>query len=269
MEPITAEPVPETEALVADTATEDSPETDALETPETDEAPRGITPEEVESRLKDEKAKWEAELRATYEEQVRTQAAAQRRTQAQQLRTGETANKLGSIAKWAYDQGDNGKEFRFNPQSVQQIALEMESAVFQDQSDAWGAAFNGYLSQQFKDFKPSQQTAQKLAAAFRDWRPDAAVAAQFDAMTEAVRADLEPKLRKEIEAELKTKGSASSKTQAMRDAEAARKAGGRPTGIGEAGGAVNDIRSVLDNPNASDAQKRAAFEKAYGFKPSF
>lgn len=262
----TAEEAPDTETL------EESVDT-AAETPDTEESPESPDTEETpepsfEERLKEERTKWEAELRAEYQEQANAQAAQARRTQAQQLRTGQTANRLASIAKWAFDQGEQGHEFRFDPRSVNQLALEMEAAVFQDQSDAWSAAFNAYLGRNHNDFKPSRETARKLEVAFRDWNPGAAVDAQFTAISEAIRAELEPKLRKEITAEVRAKGTAAGKTQGLREADAARRASGRPTGGGDSGAVSNEsLSDIIANPLISAAERAKAFERLYGIAP--
>lgn len=237
-----------------------TPDTESSETPDTgDEAPK-LTPEEVEARIADERTKWETENRTLYEEAVRTQAANERRTQAQQLRTGQTAARLEGIVKWAYQQGEEGKDFRFDPRSVGALATQMEAAVFQDQSDAWSEAFNGYLAKVHPDFKPSQQTAQRLAAAFRDWNPGMAVEAQFTAMQEAIKATIEPQLRKEIEADIKQKNEAAGKTQALRAADTTRRVAGRPTASGDAGG--GDRAYTLQEIDAMPTSQWLGMEKA-------
>lgn len=266
LEPVTAEEVPDTEAVLADTAT-DLPDTEVEESPDTEvEQPRGISEEEIATRIKAERDRWESDLRTTYEEQVRTQAAQERRTRAQELRTGTTAQQLQSIVAWAYKQGEEGHDFRFDPRSVGQLAQNMEAAVFQDQSDAWAGAFSAYLGQQFKDFRPSQQTAHRLASGFRDWNPAQVVEAQFEAMKEAVRADMETKLRPELEKSIRAELGAAGKTAALKQNDAARAGQPKPTGAGIAGAAAprRSLSDIIADPDTSQADRIKAFQKLHG-----
>jgi len=259
-------------ATAFDTDTADAaPDTEALGTPDTEDKPQpeALTPEQFEAKLKEEREKWDKEQREQIENTAREQAAVQRRLQNEQLRTGQTAQAFANIAKWAYEQGEQGKDFRFDPRAVQQIALQMEAGVFQDQADGWSSAFNQFLAENYGDFKPSRATAERLERAFRDWIPNEAVKAQFMALEEAARAALEPKLRKEIEEELKTKSTSANKTQALKDADAQRKAAGRPTAAGEAGGTPPDLASIIGNPNVPLAERRKAYKSVYGINPPF
>lgn len=241
VEVATAYAEPDTAVDGPDTAQLEEAEDTALETPDTadnaepdtdTETTEAFTPEQVNARLTEERAKWESDLRTNIEEQQREQSARQRRTQAQQLREGQLGQQLQSVVKWAYEQAEQGKDFRFDPRSVNQIAANIEAAVFQDQSDAWGGAYDAYIGQNFKDFKPSAQTAARIASAFRDWRPDVAVAAQFDAMREAVAADMRPELEKTVRAEME----AAAKTAALKQNDTTRAGAPKPTGVGTSGG---------------------------------
>ena len=263
----TAELAPETEAPeeVVDTA-EETPETDAAETPETgDTKPAAYTEEQVQERIRQEQEAWIASQRAAIEEQTRAQQAQQRRTTAEQVRRGETAQKIAGLAEWAYKQAEQGNEFRFNPQAAQALANEVATGVFQDQSDAWAEQFAGYLQSRYPGFKPSQQVAQGVAAAFRDWRPNDAVAWQFAAMEEAVAATLEPKLRQKWEADQKAKSQAAGKTNNLRNADAARRAGGNPTAGGDAGAPTNDsLSDIIANPLIPASERAKAYQKLHG-----
>jgi len=273
----TAAPAPDTEvsdaiatAFGTDTADGLASDTATQTTPDTGDQPQQtLTPEQLEEKLKEEREKWETEQRSKIEDTIREQAAVQRRLQSEQLRTGQTAQAFASIAKWAYDQGEQGKDFRFDPRSVQQIAAQMEAGIFQDQSDSWSMAFSKYLSDSFKDFRPSRANAERLERAFRDWNPDEAVNAQFATIEEAVRSQLESKIRKEIEEELKQKNTSAGKTQALKEADAQRRAGGRPTGIGEAGGNAPDLASIIGNPSVPLSERRKAYKSVYGITPPF
>lgn len=274
----TATTAPDTEVADAvataitapDTAANVVPDTDAPETPDTvDEPESAFSQEDFEKRLKEERDRWENEKRTEIENTAREEAARNRRLQNEQLRTGQTAQQLANIAKWAFEQGEAGNDFRFDPRAVQQLALQMEAGIFQDQSDGWSMAFNQYLAKNHGDFRPSRQTAERLERAFRDWMPDEAVNAQFTAMAEAVRAELTPKIRQEIEAELKQKNESAGKTQALKDADAQRRAAGRPTASGDAGGNPPDLSSVIGNPNVPLSERRKAYRAVYGMAPPF
>lgn len=276
IEPVTAEPSQDTEVSSAITAALEpatsevvSPDTEAPLVPDTDDGPQSVSPEQFEEKLKAEREKWESEQRAKIEDEAREAAANQRRLQNEQIRTGQTAQALANIAKWAYEQGEQGNDFRFDPRSVQQIALQMEAGIYQDQSDGWNLAQSKYIAKYHNDFRPSREVVEKKQRAFRDWNPDEAVEATFQEIEEAVRSKLEPQIRKEIEEELKQKNGMAGKTQALKDADAQRRAGGRPTAAGEAGGSAPDLSSIIGNPTVPLSERRKAYRSVYGIAPPF
>lgn len=236
LEPETAVDAPETE----DTAAL-APETDGEETPETEDTPEAITLEAHEKALEAERQKVRDELQSEAEEKARASAAQLRRTEAQKLRSGFGHQELAKLAQWAYGRGESGEKFDLNPAVLQELVARFEGSVFQEQSDAWQEQFNGYLAKHAKDWKPSREVTARIAAASRDWRPNDLVEAQFDAMREAVREELAPKIREELEAELAEEGG----VKKLKQAEATRKSQKGPTPA-VAGGAGRSLTSLSD-----------------------
>ena len=83
-----------------------------------------------------------------------------------------------------------------------------------------------------------------------------------DAMVEKVREEV----RAEVEAELR----GAQKTETGKAADAAKRAAPRPAGVASGGPAGSrDPSAIINDPNSTRAQQRAAFKEAHGFDPPF
>ena len=264
LEPETTEAAPETE----DTAAAELETEGSEETPETgDEPEESLSKEEVDRLLADERKKVETELREKAEEDAQKAAAEQRRSEAQQLRAGSGYQQLAQIAQWAHKLGEDGNELRLNPQVLNTLLGQFERGVFQEQSDAWGEAFNGYLNKAFKDFKLPREIATRMTRATTAWEPLDMVTAQFDAMRAAVREEIEAQVRTEVEAELREE----SKTKGLKDTTQKRAQQPKPTSVAGSGAPASNGRlsDIINDPSASPAARREAFQKLHGVKANF
>ena len=234
LEPETTEAAPETE----DTAAAELETEGSEETPETgDEPEASLSKEEVDRLLAEERKKVETELRDKAEEAAQKAAAEQRRSEAQRLRQGTGYQQLAQLAQWAHKTGEDGNELRLNPQVLNTLLGQFERGVFQEQSDAWGDAFNGFLNKSFKDFKLPREIAGRITRATTEWNPLEMVTAQFDAMRAAVREEIEAQVRAEVEAELREEAG----TKNLKDTTQKRASQPKPTPVAGSGG-VGGIR---------------------------
>jgi len=262
LEPETIVEAPETEVLEEELNTAD----ETLETEGSKEAPETeeemVPAAEVAARIEAAKTEALAAQRAEAEEQAHAAAYKERQTRASTAREGKAFQLFQGLAQWAHKQGEEGNELRVNPQVLSNLAVELDNMAFMEQYDALVASADAFLGKQYPDFKPSKEVTSKLERAARMQDFPILVAAQHEKFLEAVKAEMEPKLRKEIEADIKQKTGAAGKTKAIRDADATRRTSGRPTAGGDAGGVVRSARQILDDPNSSiEARKKALFEE--------
>lgn len=260
LEPVTTEAAPETE----DTAAPELETEGSAETPETEvESEETISKADHEKALAAARKEVEQELRSKAEEEAQQEAAKQRRSQAQQLRQGAGYNRLAQLAQWAHKEGEEGKDLRINPQVLNVLLGEFEGSVFQEQSDAWKDAFDGYLNKSFKDFKLPRDVAGRIQRAASTWNPVELVDAQFAAITAAVREQVEPKLREEIEAEMRDER----KTKGLKEADEKRKASARPTEVAGTPAIPTTARAILDSLSPADPKWKAAYKQVHGIDP--
>lgn len=85
-------------------------------------------------------------------------------------------------------------------------------------------------------------------------------------MEASIREQLTPKLREEIEAEVRAELGAAGKTAAMKQNDAARAGQPKPTGAGTTSVAATqkNYRAVLESPDASLAEKERAYKSLHG-----
>lgn len=252
--------------------TADAAETEGAEgTPETEE--EMVPAAEVAARIEAAKQEALTAQKAEAEEQAHAAAYKERQTRASTARQGRAYQLFQNAVQWAHTQGEEGKELRINPKVLSDLAVELDNMAFMEQYDALVASSDSFLGAQYPDFKPSKEVASKLERAARMQDFPTLVAAQHEKFLEAVVAELTPKLRKEIEAELKQRTSAAAKTQDIRTAGAIRSTAGRPTAGGDGGGASayyqDDIDAIPDSqwmslPQATrDAMRAGALKNGY------
>lgn len=251
LEPDTTEAATETEdTLAAELETEGSEGT-----PETgDDQEEALSKDEHERLVAEAVEKAQADLRAEVEAKAQEDAAKQRRSQAQQLRQGRGYQQLAQIAGWAHKQGEDGNDLRLNPQVLNTLIGEMELGVFQEQSDAWKDAFDGYLNKSFKEFKPSRELADRITRHTANWNPLELVHAQFDVIRAAVREEIEATVRAEVEAELRDER----KTKGLKETNEKRAAQPKPTAV-SGNGAASAIR-IASMADADKAWNEGAID---------
>lgn len=260
----------EEQAPLEETAAPEVPQTEGTdETPETDEAPQQFTPEEVEARLEEERARLKAEYDAEQERQRADAVAKYERdqfTQAQQkwqaTRNGTANQRIQELTQWAYKQAEEGKELRLNPRVLAPIVEELSSFVFMEEWTALDTLSRQRLAQLAPEYRPPQEIANAMQQALFSQKPDRMVGAMLDYVWDAAKASVRDDVKRELAAEQ----SDAAKTTELKSAAEKRKAGGpRPTNVGGTGSPAGrgDLNSL--DPK-SDAYARE-YERKYGFRP--
>lgn len=122
------------------------------------------------------------------------------------------------------------------------------------------SAMENIIQTRYPDWKPSKDAADKFKEATNSGKADVAIRGMLDYLTAAHD---ESKTKAVVAAELE-------KTKKATEVARLQKTGtnGGPAKIAGAA-SIAKPADVISDPNATDAQKRAAFEKAYGFTPNF
>lgn len=248
-EPVTA---PETEA----TEIEESPEAALIEDTETEgseadtdseeptEEPATLTREEHEAALKAAIAKTEESHRQKLEnaqkqaqETANAEAYRANVTRAQQAKAGAILQEFNEGIAFVMKKRDEGEDVTVSPQWLSQIAARQADAAFWDQESAIAEFFDAHVAKDGwrKPAELSQALDRALHLHVADPnRPAAVLEARLSIMEAAVREQITPKLREEIEAEVRAELSAGGKTAAMKANDAARANQPKPTGVGGA-----------------------------------
>ena len=246
-------PADELETLLGldgDGETDEQPDEES----ETEEA-EAITREEAE-RLAEERA---AAVRAEIEAEQAARAAEQKaqwerdsytrlQQQAHKDRTGEALKSLEGIAKWAYEQGENGRELTLNPQVLGQLSERIEGMVFDAEWTALNNVAAGELQRLAPGWRPPQELMQRLSAAYYRRDPREMMPLWFEYLATAAKEARDADAQRERE----TEQAEQERVAAQKKTETARKAQGRPTPVG--GGTPAARRShaqILSDPDSA------------------
>jgi len=228
-----------TETVVSEDST-DSADGDT----EDDAEPKTFTLDEHEKVLKAERAKLEESYRQKTEnaqrqaeDSARANAYSQNITKAQRDKAGalmhEWQNGIAEVLK----QRDNGDDVTVNQQWLANLAMRQADSAFWDQDAAISEFFDARQAATHPDWRKPPELAQALERALHlspanPQRPAQVLDARLAIMESAVRESITPKLREEIEAEVRAELGAAGKTAAMKANDAARAGQPKPTGIG-------------------------------------
>lgn len=269
-------PAEATEAL------EESPESELLEGTETDNGsevetdsveatdgeedeedgeppePEVISKEEHEKALKAERAKLEESFRQKTEnaqkqaeDAARAEAFKANVTRAAQARTAATYQQIAGAIKDVIKRREDGEEIDLSPQWLQGIAAQQADAAFWEEDASYASAFDAYMAQENPGWRKPPEIAAAVERALHLHPSDPnrvpqVFVARLKAMEAAARELLEPKLREEIEAKVREELGAAKKTAAMKEADAARAAQPKPTGVGGSGAGASKLTSLAD-----------------------
>lgn len=233
---------------------------DAEEQPLSKDEVDALIKEREEALRKEFEAERNRELQEAEEKAQQATYTAQL-TQAVRDRQGEAHRALSSMLKWAFDQGENGKEFAPNPQVVDALSQRLERMAFHAEWQALAQHGTAYITKLAPKYRPSQESAAKVQRALVGQDPAQMTNALLDQWFEAARESVRDEVRAEIERESAEAG----KTAALRDAEAKRKAQAKPTNVTGAGAPGRDDAAIVADPSASEKERRAAFKRLYGF----
>lgn len=260
---------PETEA----TEIEESPEAALVEGTETEgseadtdsvaeEESATLTREEHEAALKAAIAKTEESHRQKLEnaqkqaqETANAEAYRANVTRSQQAKAGAIFQEFNAGIASVLKARDGGEDVTVSPQWLAGIAQRQADAAFWDQESAISEFFDAHVAKDGwrKPAELSQTLDRALHLHVADPnRPAAVLTARLQIMEAAVREQITPKLREEIEAEVRAELSAGGKTAAMKANDAARANQPKPTGVG--GAPPNDRLSLASLKKMSARQ---------------
>ena len=244
---------------------------------EEDAAPKTLTVAEHEKVLKAERAKLEESYRQKTENaqkaaQTAANAEAYRAnvTKAQRDQAGAIFNEFNAGIASVIKARDNGEEVGVNPDWLANIAVRQADAAFWSQDSAIASFFDARTAQTNPGWRKPPELAADLENALHlhatdPNRPAQVLSARLAIMEASVREQLTPKLREEIEAEVRAELGAAGKTAAMKENDAARAGQPKPTGAGATGAATQkNYRAVLESPDASLAEKERAYKSLHG-----
>ena len=273
--PVEAPPFTAPETAIDET----TPETDGLsDTPETDEGADPLAELDDESiasnervqgliqkQLADALARERESARRTAEYQQNQRVKAEQVNQAKQAADGLAAQELLTAIR--ADIGDDEWTWGKNSSATFPKALEKYGSYYRNQyQQAFEQAPATYLTDGLKEAIPAD-LAQYIAESRSDPNPAQLPYAWAYTIGELARKKGYAEGLAAAEAERAEKD----KTDAAKGSTAARKAAApRPAG-GANGGAppIRNPRDIITDPNASMAQKRAAYKEAHGFDPPF
>ena len=262
------------DTLVLDAAVEESAEaedestnaeTEDIEESETltREQAIALAEERAASAVAEKEQEWKAQVSAeTYKREL----------QASDRELGNDVfmrvdNLLGWAAKKFLDEGKTLAEVQQEraPEVIAKIVNPLVAAAFSNQWKAQGVHFDDYVQKVAPDWKPSVALAKSMENALASRDPNLLIKARWDYMADAIRSAEVPKgVAEALKAE-KEKAKPGKAVAKEQQADAVRGSQRLPT----TGGGSAIIRSPLDilnDPNASVADKAAALEKTTGFK---
>ena len=237
-------------------------------TEEDDKEPVTLTREEHEKALKDVEARLTESFRQKTEnaqkaaEDAANRAAfTQRVTESAKARQVQTYQQITNVIKDVATRRDNGEEIDLSPQWLMGIAAQQADAAFYDQDAAYASAFDAYVAKEAPDWRKPPEVSAAVERALHlppsdPNRIPQLFQARMDVLRAAVREQIAPKLREEIEAEVRAEMGAAKTTAAMKDNDKARAAVPRPTGVGTSGGRSGlNFRTQLEADTAFAAGK--------------
>ena len=235
---------------------------------EDDKEPVTLTREEHEKALKDVEARLTESFRQKTEnaqkaaEDAANRAAfTQRVTESAKARQVQTYQQITNVIKDVATRRDNGEEIDLSPQWLMGIAAQQADAAFYDQDAAYASAFDAYVAKEAPDWRKPPEVSAAVERALHlppsdPNRIPQLFQARMDVLRAAVREQIAPKLREEIEAEVRAEMGAAKTTAAMKDNDKARAAVPRPTGVGTSGGRSGlNFRTQLEADTAFAAGK--------------
>ena len=265
----------ETDGSTAETDTDEASEED-------DKEPVTLTREEHEKALKDVEARLTESFRQKTEnaqkaaEDAANRAAfTQRVTESAKARQVQTYQQITNVIKDVATRRENGEAIDLSPQWLMGIAAQQADAAFWDQDAAYASAFDAYVAKEAPEWRKPPEVSAAVERALHlppsdPNRIPQLFQARMDVLRAAVREQIAPKLREEIEAEVRAEMGAAKTTAAMKDNDKARAAVPKPTGVGTtAAPARQDLSRLIGDPNVSKDKQRSAFETLHGFKPDF
>jgi len=216
---------------------------------EADEAePETLTREEHDKALKAATAKLEESFRQRGETQERqatelanANAYKANVTQSQNVKAGAVYSALMNHVGAVIKSRDEGNDVTVDAGFMSQLARAQADAAFWDQDAAIASFFDAHTAQANPGWRKPPELAADLERALHlhatdPNRPAQVLSARLSIMESAVREQLTPKLREEIEATVRAELGAAGKTAAMKQADAARAGQPKPTGVGTTGG---------------------------------
>lgn len=236
-----------------------------------DNAETGISETEVQARI-DAALK---EERDSYEEKQTQERYHREVNDAVRYRQQSGVNAVRNLAAWVVDRVEkdgHGKAevlSMMNPNVINTLAADMESMAATEQWNLAGENFDSYMKKEYPDWKPSTDLVKSYERAMAARDPRRMFEVRWEFQKQALLDVEVPKLvGKQLETEkAKNKSAATVAATKQGDLDRAGKPG--PTNVNGSKAPKEDASAIISNPNASDAQRRAAFEKAYGFKPNF
>lgn len=247
--------------LAEETETDDSDvSTDSDEATEEDdkEEPVTLTREEHEKALKDVEARLTESFRQKTEnaqkqaEEAANKAAfTQRVTEAAKARHASAYQQITNVIKDVAARRENGEEIDLSPQWLMGVAAQQADAAFWEQDANYASAFEAYVAKEAPGWRKPPEVSAAVERALHlppsdPNRIPQLFEARMDVLRAAVREQLMPKLREEIEAVVRAELGAAKKTAAMKDNDAARAAVPKPTGVGTTGAGATRLATLAD-----------------------
>lgn len=211
---------------------------------EDDKEPVTLTREEHEKALKDVEARLTESFRQRVENEKKAAedaankaAFTQRVTESAKARSVATYQQITNVIKDVATRRENGEEIDLSPQWLMGIAAQQADAAFWDQDAAYASAFDAYVAQENPEWRKPVEVSAAVEKALHlppsdPNRIPQLFQARMDVLRAAVREQMTPKLREEIEAEVRAELGAAGKTAAMKQNDAARAGQPKPTGVG-------------------------------------
>ena len=272
------EETPETESAVGDepTAEGDAPPADPADAePDDDLLKDPRVTELLEKRLKGELAKKDESFRRQREaEQKQAEEAAQanlfaqQRNQAAQWRQQQAAQTLGQLTQFIAKQVEEGKDLEKEVwpqvwQSFSGMAQFIDRAAVIESLRPAENALAEILQTEFSGYTPTNEAQGGYWSSYAKQDLPGMMKAVAKIAADAAVVRERPKLRKEIEAELK----AAAKTNELRETDARRKAQPRPTSVNGTAPPTDEasLRAIIENPETTEAARKEAHRKLYPF----
>lgn len=259
-----APPAESAPAPAAEAVTEPTTENGDATTPEAP-APRSI--DDLSDDELVEHPRFRGELRKREESQRQKAEADTARRLNQQAQTfvnkGGVRDAMVALVNQGIDKGN------FDQNHLQSVANSLWVATTTVNNAAFEAAIDSAaplegVSQKTKD---SIERIRNGIETGRHTMEDL-IAARLDAHKEAVIAAEMPRLRKEIEADIRKTNAAATETSALRQNGEQRSSQARPSSLSGSASGGRDASSIIADSSASPAERRRAFEEKHGFAPA-